>query len=104
VGVSYSNGPRCSFVCLSHANVSKTKRDRHMVTQKLEWETGLPVSESAIRFVIGSTVLPFPCWHFAHLDRNGPVGLVNVLNGSVGIVTSWQHTGHRGGLAIVTLH
>jgi len=36
--------------------------------------------------VIGSTVLPFsvfPGWHFAHSDRNGPVGLVNVVDESV---------------------
>jgi len=48
----------------------------------------LPNSESAIRFTIGSTVLPFwvfPGWHFAHSERNGAVGLVN---GSVGTVTS----------------
>jgi len=29
-------------------------------------------------------------WHFAHSDRNGPVGLVKVVNGSVGTVTSRQ--------------
>jgi len=70
-----------------------------MVTRKLEYETGLPDSESAITFAIGSTVLPFwvfPGWHFAHSDRNGPVGLVNVVNGSVLTVTRWHHTGHRG--------
>jgi len=44
----------------------------------------------------------FPGWHFAHSDKNGPVGLVNVVNGSVGTVTSQHHTGHRGGPAIVT--
>jgi len=33
-----------------------------------------------------------------------PVGLVNVVNGSVGTVTSRHHTGHRGGPAIVTSH
>jgi len=43
----------------------------------------------------------FPIWHVAHSDRKGPVGLVN---GSVGTVTSRQHTGHRGGPAIVTSH
>jgi len=76
-----------------------------MVTRKLEVESGLPDSESAIRFAIGSTVPPFwvfPGCHFAHSDRNGPVGLVNVVNGSVGTVTSRHHTGHRGGPAIVT--
>jgi len=70
-------------------------------------ETPLRDSESAIRFAIGSTVPPFwvfPGWHFAHSDRNGPVGLVNVVNGSVGTVTSRHHTGHRGGPAIVTSH
>jgi len=30
-----------------------------MVTRKLQWETGLPDSESAIGFTIGSTVMPF---------------------------------------------
>jgi len=25
----------------------------------------------------------FPGWHFVHSDRNGPVALVNVVNGSV---------------------
>jgi len=44
----------------------------------------------------------FPSWHFAHSDRNGPLGLVNVVNGSEGTVTSWHHTGHRAGPAIVT--
>jgi len=43
----------------------------------------------------------FPGWHFAHSDSNGPVGLVN---GSVGKVTSRHHTGHYGGLAIITSH
>jgi len=59
-----------------------------MVTRKVEWESGLPDSESAIRFMIGSTVAPFwvfPDWQFAHSDRSGAVGLVN---GSVGTVTS----------------
>jgi len=88
-------------VCLSHANISETKRDRHVVTRKLEYETELPDSESAI----GSTVPPFWVFlrrHFDHADRNGPVGLVN---GSVGTVTSRHHTGHRGGpAAIVTSH
>jgi len=78
---------------------------RPMVTRKLEWKTGLPDSESAIRFAIGSTVLAFwefQGWHFAHPERNGPFGMVNVVNGSVGTVTSRHHTGHRGGPAIVT--
>jgi len=60
-------------LCLSHANISETKRDR-----KLIQETGLSDSESAIRFIVGSMVPPFgvfPGWHFAHSDRNGPVGL-----------------------------
>jgi len=64
----------------------------------------IPDSESAIRFAIGSTVLPFwvfPGWQTA---RNGSVGLVNVVYGSVGTVTSRHHTGHRGGPAIVTSH
>jgi len=46
-------------VCLSHVNISETKRDRRMVTGKFEQESGLPDSESAIRFAIGSTVPPF---------------------------------------------
>jgi len=102
---SYSNGPRCPSACLSHANISETKPNRH--TGKLEQETGLPDSESAVRFAIGSTVQPFwvfTGWHFVHSDRNGPVGLVNVVNGSVGTVISRHHTGHRGGPAIVTSH
>jgi len=36
--------------CLSHANISRTKWDRCMVTRKVEWESGLPDSESSIRF------------------------------------------------------
>jgi len=51
------------------------------------------------RFAIGSTVPPFwvfQGWHFAHSNRNGPVGLVIVVNGSVGTITSRHHTGHRG--------
>jgi len=39
VVTSSYNGPRCPSVCLfclSHANISKTKRDRRMVTRKLE--------------------------------------------------------------------
>jgi len=43
-------------------------------------------------------------WLFAHSERNGPVGLVNAVNGSVGTVTSRHHTGHHGGPAIVTSH
>jgi len=39
-----------------------------------------------------------------HSDRNGPVGLVNIVNGSVGTVTSRHHTGHRSRPAIVTSH
>jgi len=46
----------------------------------------------------------FPDWHFSHSDRNGPVGIVNVVNGSVGTVTSRHHNGHRGGPVIVTYH
>jgi len=44
-------------------------------------------SESAIRFSIGSTVLPFWVFlgqHFARCDRNGELGLVN---GALGVVT-----------------
>jgi len=61
-------------VRLSHDNFSETKRDRHMVTRKLEFETELPDLESAIRFAIGSTVPPFwvfPGWHCAHSDKMG---------------------------------
>jgi len=43
-------------------------------------------------------------WHFAHSDRNGPVGLVNVVNGSVVTVTSRHQTGHRGGPVIIVSH
>jgi len=78
-----------------------------MVTRKVEYETGLPDSEYAIRFAMGSMGLPFwvfPGWHLAHSDRNGPVGLVNVVNGSVGTITSRHNTGHRGGPAIITSH
>jgi len=74
---------------------------------KREQKLGLLDSEAAIRFVIGSTVPPFWAlsgWHFAHSDRNGLVGLVNVMNGSVGTVASRHHTGHRGEPAIVTSH
>jgi len=39
----------------------------------------------------------FSGWHFAHSDRNRPVGFVTVVHGSV---TSQ----HRGGPAIVTSH
>jgi len=55
-----------------------------MVTMKREYERGLPDSEFAIRFAIGSMVLPFwvfPGWHFTRSDRHGPVGLVDVVNG-----------------------
>jgi len=71
-----------------------------MVTRKLEQETGLLDSASAIRFAIGSTVLPFwvfPGWH-------GPVELVTIVNRSVETVTSQHHTEHRGRPAIVTSH
>jgi len=46
-------------VCPSHAIISETKRDRPMFTRKLEYELGLFNSESAIRFAVGSTILPF---------------------------------------------
>jgi len=49
-----------------------------------------------------SAIWVFLGWHFAHSDRNGLVGLVNVVNGSVGTVTSQHHTGHCGGPAIAT--
>jgi len=58
-----------------------------------EWESGHPNSESAIGFAIGSTVPPFWVflgWHFADSDRKGLVGLVN---GSVGTVTSLDTRG-----------
>jgi len=60
-------------------------------TRKLEQESGILESESSIRLTIGSTVPPFwvlPGWHFAHSDRNGPVGLVNAVNGSLRTVTN----------------
>jgi len=43
-------------VRLSLANISESKRDRLMVIRKLEWESEIPDSESAIRFAIWSTV------------------------------------------------
>jgi len=49
----------------------------------------LPDSDSAIRFATRSTVPPFWVflgWHFTHSERNGSVGLVNVVIGSVGTV------------------
>jgi len=52
----------CPSVCLSHANISEAKQDRHVLTKKLEYESRLPDSESAIGFAIGSTVPPF--WVF----------------------------------------
>jgi len=94
-------------VRLSRAHISETKRVKHMVSKELKQESRLPDLESAIGFVIRSMVLPFwvfPGWDFAHSDRNWPFGLVNVVNGSVGTVTSRHHTGHRGGPAIVTSH
>jgi len=99
VRASYSNGPHSP----SHANTckSETKRELTYGTKKLEYKTGLPDSESAIRFPIGSLVYAIPGWHFTHSDRNGPVGLVN---GSVRTVTSRHHTGHHGGPAIITSH
>jgi len=39
-----------------------------------------------------------------HSHRNWPVVLVNVVNGSVGTVTTRHHTGHRGGPAIIASH
>jgi len=39
--------------------VSETKRNLRMVAKKLEQETGIADSESAIKFTIGSTVPPF---------------------------------------------
>jgi len=67
----------------------------------------LPDLVSAIRFTIGSLVSPFWVfwgWHFAHSDRNGLVGLVNVVNGSVGTITSRHHTGHFDGQYLVIEH
>jgi len=68
MGASFSNDTRCLSVCLSvcvsHANISETKRDTAMVTIKSERAVGVSDSESAIRFVTGSTVLPF--WAFKH--------------------------------------
>jgi len=95
VGASYSNGPRCPSVCLSHANISETKRDRRMVTRKLKQESWLSDSESAVGFAIEVRFHHFGCFRvdFAHSYRNGRVGLVNVVNGSVGTVTSRHRTG-----------
>jgi len=39
-----------------------------------------------------------------HSDSNGPVGLVNVVNGSAATVTSRHHTGHHFGSAAVVSH
>jgi len=50
-------------VCLSHVNISETKQDRRMVTRKLKLETGLPDSESAIRFRVGTSLIQTEmCW------------------------------------------
>jgi len=54
--------------------------DIRMVTRKLEYETGLPDSESAISLdgKYGSAILGvFRGWHFTHSGRNGAAGLVN---------------------------
>jgi len=49
MGASYSNDKRCLSVCLSHANISETERDRPMVTIKGEWEIGVSDSVYAIK-------------------------------------------------------
>jgi len=51
---SHSNGPRCPSVCLSQANISETKRDRHMVTRKLEQKTGPVVLVNVTNGSVGS--------------------------------------------------
>jgi len=76
------------FVCVSHANISEIKWVRSMVTIQCKQKLWLSDSEPVIRFAIGSMVLSiwvFWVWHFAHLDRNGALCLVN---GSVETVTS----------------
>jgi len=79
VGASYSSGTRCPSVCLSHMNISNTKQDRHMVTRKLGFLIqNLPsISQSEVQF------RHFWCFRVSHSDKNGPVGLVTVVNGSV---------------------
>jgi len=78
-----------------------------MVTGNSNRKPGFPIqnlpsdSRSEVRFCHFGV---FPGWHFAHSDRNGPAGLVNVVNSSVGTVTSRHHTGYRGDPAIVTSH
>jgi len=49
----------CPSVCLSVTRkYLRKKRDRRVVTKELEKGSGLPDSESAIRFAIGSMVPP----------------------------------------------
>jgi len=91
VGASYSNGPCClsvyPSVCLSVCCVRISPKLSEIDVWLLgnsNRKLGLPDSESANRFAIGSTVLPcwvFLGWHFVHSDKNRPVGLAN---GSVG--------------------
>jgi len=68
----------------------------HWLLGNLNWNSGFPIqnlpsdSRSKVRFQPFWVLLGF---HFAHSDRNGPVGLANVVNGSVETVTSQHHTG-----------
>jgi len=64
--LSNSGSPKMRACCgvsivfnITKRHVSETKRDRRMVTRKLEQESGIPDSESAISFTIASTVPPF---------------------------------------------
>jgi len=110
VGASYSNGPCCPSVCPSvcHTQICpKLSETDVLLLENSNRKPGFLIqnlpsdSQSEVRF------RHFGCFRVGtlfHSDRNGPVGLVNVVNGSVGTVTSRHHTGHRGGPAIVTSH
>jgi len=100
VGACYNNG---LHVRMSYTWISPKLSEIDIWLLK----TGLPDSVSAVRFVIGSMVVPFWAflgWHFAQSVRNGLVRLVNVVNGSVGTVASRNRIGHRGRPAVVTSH
>jgi len=49
----------CLSICMSHTNISETKRDRAILTIKRVQEIGVPDSKSAIRRATESTILPF---------------------------------------------
>jgi len=95
-------GPAVVIVHVVHLSVCHTRMSPKLSETNLcllgnsNRKPGFPIQNSPFWV--------FPGWRFAHSDRNGPVELVNVVNGSVGPVTSWHHTGHCGRLAIVTFH